>query len=902
MYANALFGSCARSLARSGGMARMIASAAAREAAHPPSERGYHPRVMRLGVPLLALLAAAVLAAAAHAGHPGSEPRMAASAGPATAPPARSLASATGTDRRYALANGCYALRSRATGGLVSKSAGGYSAAGGSIAAAEGFRMQATRLGSYLFYGRERDFMAAGAASPLPLGGAAGTVAPAAGASPSADWRVDTAPGNSFRITLPSENKALGVAAGRLVLTEPGGAGTFAFEPASGCAVYPEAETSATGTPFGSATPWGQVKGIIDLHLHMTAFEFLGGRAHCGRPWHPYGAPYALVDCPDHQAGNGCGAVLENALFGQPVRCHDPVGWPTFKDWPHHDSLTHEQTYYKWLERAYMGGLRLFVNLYVENRVLCELYPFKQNDCDEMTSVRLQNRDLNALQDYIDAQNGGPGRGWFRIVTDPHQARRVIADGKLAVVKGIEVSEPFGCRVQNEQPKCTRADIDRELAEVHAMGVRQMELVNKFDNALAGVAGDSGETGIVVNAGNRLSTGKFWQMQACTGPPDEHDKQQLGVYDHDENDIQSNLIEAFVPLGAAPVYPSDSNCNARGLTDLGDHAIRRLMQRGMMIDPDHLSVKARKSVMDLLEARRYSGGVSSHSWSTADVIPRIYDLGGVVTPMKEAAPEWIKTWRTTKAQRNPRFYFGLGFGSDQNGLSAQPEPRSGPNAVQYPFKSFDGRVTFTRQKSGARLFDFTSDGVAHYGLFPDWWEDIRQVGGAAAVRDMARGAEAYLQMWERVSGIRSGCKPARARLGRRGLGGIRLRASTTRLLSRGGQPKVRGHRAWTWCVRGKRNRRKKVAAALTRRGKVTLVGSNAKGADARRIRVGDRAARVRDSARRVGKGLFVRAAGPRARFVYGVRGGRVRFVAVATRAASKNRAALRRNLKLARLR
>ena len=162
---------------------------------------------------------------------------------------------------------------------------------------------------------------------------------------------------------------------------------------------------------------------MIDLHLHAMAFEFLGGKAHCGRPWSPYGAPYALVDCPDHQVGNGCGAVLENALYGNPARCHDPVGWPTFKDWPNHESLTHEQTYYKWIERAYMGGLRVMVNLFVENRQLCELYPFKQNNCDEMASVHLQNKDIEALQDYIDAQNGGPGRGWFRIVTNPFQAR-----------------------------------------------------------------------------------------------------------------------------------------------------------------------------------------------------------------------------------------------------------------------------------------------------------------------------------------------------------------------------------------------------------------------------------------------------------------------------------------------
>ena len=281
----------------------------------------------------------------------------------------------------------------------------------------------------------------------------------------------------------------------------------------------------------------------------MTAFEFLGGRAHCGRPWHPYGAPYALVDCPDHQVGNGCGAVLENALFGNPVRCHDPVGWPTFKDWPHHESLTHEQTYYKWVERAYMGGLRVFVNLFVENRALCELYPLKGNDCDEMASVRLQNRDLDALQDYIDAQNGGPGRGWFRIVKSPFEARQVIASGKLAVIKGIEVSEPFGCRVYNDEPQCDRARIDRELDEVHGFGVRQMELINKFDNALGGVAGDSGNTGVVVNGGNRLATGHFWRMQHCTGPPDEHDKQQPGVYDHDEKDVLSNVIEQFLPLG-----------------------------------------------------------------------------------------------------------------------------------------------------------------------------------------------------------------------------------------------------------------------------------------------------------------------------------------------------------------
>jgi hypothetical protein len=850
---------------------------------------------VRFRCALLSLLALGVLTSVAQANRPASPASSGLSVAPAKAPPARSLASATGADARYALANGCYALRSRSAGRYVVKSAGGYRATAGAAGGAEAFRMQATALGKYLFYGPARDFMA----------GANG-VQPATDASPAADWQVDVGPGKTFKIILPSAGKVLAVSGDQLVLADAGSAGdsaAFTFDPAQGCAVYPEVETSASGKPLTSKTPWGEVKGMIDLHMHMMAFEFLGGKVHCGRPWSPYGAPYALTDCLDHQVGNGCGAVLENVLYGNPARCHDPGGWPTFKGWPDHASLTHEQSYYKWVERSYMAGLRVFVNLFVENRVLCELYPLKQNSCNEMNSVRLQNRDIDQLVDYIDAQNGGPGRGWFRIARDPFEARRIIAQGKLAVIKGIEVSEPFDCGVYNDQPRCNKAMIDQQLNEVYGFGVRQMEMINKFDNALAGVAGDNGETGVVVNSGNKYATGKYWQMQACEGPKDEEDKQQIGVYKHDEQDIGSNLLEQFVPQGAAPVYPSDSSCNARGLTELGDYAVRKLQQKHMIIDPDHLSVRARKSVMDLAEAARYSGVVSSHSWSSPDVEPRIYNLGGVITPMQDTANSFVKQWREVRAKARPdKFYFGFGYGADENGFATQAGPRNGPNPVKYPFKSFDGGVTFQRQRSGQRDFDFNKDGIAHYGMLADWYNDLGNVGGPAIVDDMARGAEAYLQTWERANGISYGCKSGREHFTRRGLGRLRLGDSTDRLLRRGGQPKVRGNRAWTWCALRKKNRGKKVVAALTRKGKVALVGSSAQGHRGLRIRVGVKANRLRGKARKFGKGVYIRKAGKRARFVYGVRKGRVSFVAVATRSATKSRKQLRGYLKLAGLR
>src|SRR5690349_22882733 len=104
----------------------------------------------------------------------------------------------------------------------------------------------------------------------------------------------------------------------------------------------PEIDLNASGTPWHGASPYAEVQGTIDAHNHVTAYEFLGGDAHCGEPWNPAGPDAALVDCLDHYP-DGTAAVLENALYGDPLRKHDPIGWPTFKDWPAPSSQTHDQ-------------------------------------------------------------------------------------------------------------------------------------------------------------------------------------------------------------------------------------------------------------------------------------------------------------------------------------------------------------------------------------------------------------------------------------------------------------------------------------------------------------------------------------------------------------------------------
>src|SRR4051812_33311058 len=62
-------------------------------------------------------------------------------------------------DPRYGLVHGCYALQAPGGRFVERRPAGGYAATASRRAGAEVFRMQATALGRYLLYGRDRDFL-----------------------------------------------------------------------------------------------------------------------------------------------------------------------------------------------------------------------------------------------------------------------------------------------------------------------------------------------------------------------------------------------------------------------------------------------------------------------------------------------------------------------------------------------------------------------------------------------------------------------------------------------------------------------------------------------------------------------------------------------------------------------
>lgn len=533
---------------------------------------------------------------------------------------------------------------------------------------------------------------------------------------------------------------------------------TFKFIPQNDCKPFPEIETNVAGnTAALKGDVNDPVRGFIDPHTHITSYEFMGGKFMAGDPFHRWGVESALDDSKDIHGPNGSLDLIGNLYtFENPNNRYDTRGWPDFPWWPNHFQMSHSGYYYKWIERAYLGGMRMIVTDLVENEVLCNLQKtinpaswINPNSCNTMDSIRLQAKRMTEMEAYIDAQSGGPGKGWFRLVDSPAEARQVIADGKLAVLMGVEASETFNCGVRD---KCTKDTIDAQLDELYNMGVRTVYPTHKFNNQFGGSQAESG----LMNLGNWLATGAFFDTQEC----DDHTHGRhfdSGFPLIGELPVFKQILDA---ANLNPVYDeSIEHCNRDGLSELGIHLVNRLIDKKMLIELDHLSNLSATQTMDIVEARNYSGVITSHSWMSdgknGDVhnnTRRLFEAGGFGTPMnRDANGIEGRISRYLDIVEQTPYLNGVGFATDMSGLAGQPGPRSDAdvNPLNYPFTSEFGLV-FNKQQSGNRTFELSKDGIAHYGMVADHLQDIRENASNRIYEAVMTSAEAYLQMWERA--------------------------------------------------------------------------------------------------------------------------------------------------------
>jgi microsomal dipeptidase-like Zn-dependent dipeptidase len=568
-----------------------------------------------------------------------------------------------------------------------------------------------------------------------------------------------------------------------------------------GCAEFPEATLDATGRVRRNPLHERSLFGIVDTHSHVLSnFGFGGGGLFHGAPFHPLGIEHALSDCTVYHGvdgrkdlfgfgfdtgGGDPNALLEALILGQtPTPNHDTSGYPEFVDWPStHDSSTHQTQYYKWLERAYLAGLRLEILHATTNQIICDLIKGTgaqqtRYSCNDMVGVDRIIDEAYNMQDYIDAQEGGPGKGWFRIVTSPAEARRVIRRGKMAVVLGIETSNLFDCFLvpSEEFPACTEQDVVDALDRYHARGVRVIFPVHKYDNTFS--AGDGHKQ--IIELGNFIQTGHFSNYGPECDPdvPATFDKGPAGFSGlnrprdeyaspppNDMSGFAANPLGTLLPFLGLLLQPpgTEEVCQRAGLTPLGEFLIEQMMQRGMILELDHMPRRSYKRAFEMLEEHDYpaAGTHGSNNFG------KLYALGGVSkSGFRRCRADGVSASvddgyqaRIDLIEANAG-YPAEGFGFDLNGFAGGPGPRFGPenvcgdvpqlDPVTYPFQSYAGDITFTQPRLGSRDADFNTEGMAHIGLLPELIEDIR--GDGVSDEELAplfHSAEGYVRMWEK---------------------------------------------------------------------------------------------------------------------------------------------------------
>ncbi len=711
-------------------------------------------------------------------------------------------------DGVYSFANGCFAMDATDPGSDDTRwlepdqTGDGFRFSAREVESGSRFFMKPSDLGTYLFYDEEGRYLVAGDGTLLRQQELLSDVllVDDTYVSP-AEWELEVSAHDPQRFQL--RNHGTGAYLARNGVTSSvDQAAVIALYPVNGCTEHPELTLDAEGEVSRTHFDDGDLFGIAETHTHMfTNFGFGGGGIFHGAPFHRLGVEHALPDCTQFHGRDGrhdifgfgydqgddvdTDVLLTGVITGEtPEFNHHTEGYPEFTDWPSAPfSSTHQTQYYRWLQRAWMGGLRLLVQHATSNQVICDfmvgqdIQPVRYS-CNDMVAIDREIAEVRNLERYIDAQEGGPGRGWLRVVTSPAEAREVIGQGKLAVVLGIEVANVFDCfSVPREGfPTCDEAYVRDRLDHYHELGVRVLFPVHKYDNAFSGGDGDR----TFIEVGNFINSGQ-WSNFTLDCPTDvnvvfDHGDVHFGGLNMPRADYSApppNDMSGFADDPLATMAPfidqlrapalTGPYCQNAGLTALGEYLLGELMHRGMIIEIDHFNQRSYQRALEILEANDYPAA-ATHGTNAGG---RVYALGGIskMNLGRCHDPDVPGTTIQGLAGRVQLItenggYPAEGFGFDLNGFAGGPRPRFGDRSgcstpqtdpVTYPFQSYAGDVTFTEPQLGNRTVDFNTEGMAHIGLMPELIQDVRSDGVTdEQLEPLFRSAEGYIRMWERA--------------------------------------------------------------------------------------------------------------------------------------------------------
>lgn len=431
----------------------------------------------------------------------------------------------------------------------------------------------------------------------------------------------------------------------------------------------------------------------------------------------------------------------------------------------------HQQMHITWVRRAYEGGLRLMIASVTDSEVLAMLWHRYHSAPRPSHNANYDYESARKQLRFIHEQVAANTR-WMAIVTTPAQARRAIEQNKLAVILSLEMDS---------------LTIEQMVSLKDEFGVRHVTPIHLVNNSFGGVAVYND----AFNTSNHFVNGHFYQVE---GAPSVRFKLARPTY---LNYIHGNPFESggdlFKHGAILPSHIGDAEYHAlhypddrghRNIAGIDFGRLHMLMVHGFMLDLAHMSEHAQEQTLRMVEQFRYPV-MNSHTGLRVDgSVPqgserdmprafaqRIAALGGVVglgTSRDDAVSEddpvatWIGHYQDALNAMGGR---GVALGTDMNGFAPQiPFARSAAS-VTYPIdlgirlSSTEARpslVSLGRHRLGTREFDFQRDGIAHYGMLPDFLQAVhthlrasrRDADGL--LRSMFNTAEDTIAMWERL--------------------------------------------------------------------------------------------------------------------------------------------------------
>jgi len=531
--------------------------------------------------------------------------------------------------------------------------------------------------------------------------------------------------------------------------------------------------------------------GWVDMHTHPASQDAFGGEYFFGKN---DGDPMeALGDCHCHHHCPTCEVQKPFSSETIEVPCPEAIGtcmnfirkklaqeqephsvfsgYPDFGEWPNYKSQLHQQMWWEWIDRARRGGLRVMVALAHNSHCLADASESNATPADDLGSMNIQ------IKNMIDF--AGRHTDIMDTVTSSLRLKEVVKSNRIAVIIGVEMDNignfyhPADGKGASYNPYPSWNDMKNEIDRIWDMGVRYIFPIHITDNVFGGAAvyGTPFEKAMF-NISNNYNNQRIYAVENTNDTGwkmlSHDDREIINQINEQKNNCSNDLVPDFIPcnllessqyLYRLPTSGYKGHRNTFGLNVEGEYAIQYMMQKGFLIDVDHMSDYSTEAVLNFSKLYNYPvnsghaglrGDCSTNSVCgserdrTESQYKRIVEQGGMLG-LGHGGNEkgFMGTMNSVGAIVD---YKNLAIGTDVN-IVPLPGP---PVTVE---GALDGNINLGSLKTGNKTWDYkeyNTGGVSHYGLLPEFFQSVSEAGWEIRAKDaFYHGADNFAKMWEK---------------------------------------------------------------------------------------------------------------------------------------------------------